>query len=132
MTGITISRLVFNDGTSIDLKPRDIVVFVGPNNMGKSQSLKDIFNSISSDNGSLVVKDVSVEYHQPQDLLGVLEGYALKSPNGQHFLYRGYHYQIHSANINGFGQNRYTDEHIRNFLISMVKTEERLPFGFHK
>ena len=86
MTGITINRLVFNNGTSIDLTPQDIVVFVGPNNMGKSQSLRDIYNSISSDHGSLVVTDVGVEYHQPQDLQGVLENFALKVPNGQYFL----------------------------------------------
>lgn len=126
MTGITINRLVFNDGTSIDLTPQDIVVFVGPNNMGKSQSLRDIYNSISSDHGSLVVTDVGVEYHQPQDLRDVIENYALKSPSGQHFLYRGYNYQIHSTSINVFGQNRYTDEQIKSFLVSMIKTEERL------
>ena len=126
MAGITINRLVFNDGTSIDLTPQDIVVFVGPNNMGKSQSLRDIYNSISSDHGSLVVTDVGVEYHQPQDLRDMLENQALKSPSGQYFFYRGYHYQIHSTSINGFGQNRYTDEHIKSFLVSMVKTEERL------
>lgn len=126
MAGITINRLVFNDGMSIDLTPQDIVVFVGPNNMGKSQSLRDIYNSISSDHGSLVVTDVGVEYHQPQDLRDMLENYALKSPSGQYFFYRGYNYQIHSTSINGFGQNRYTDEHIKSFLVSMVKTEERL------
>lgn len=126
MTGITINRLVFNDGTSIDLTPQDVVVFVGPNNMGKSQSLRDIYNSISSDHGSLVVTDVGVEYHQPQDLQDELENYALKSPSGKYFLYGGYHYQIHSTSVNGFGQNRYTDEQIKSFLVSMIKTEERL------
>ena len=126
MAGITINRLVFNDGTSIDLSPQDIVVFVGPNNMGKSQSLRDIYNSISSDHGSLVVTDVGVEYHQPQDLQDELDNYALKSPNGRYFLYSGYHYHIHSTSINGFGQNRYTDEQIKSFLVSMIKTEERL------
>lgn len=126
MTGITINRLVFNDGTSIDLTPHDIVVFVGPNNMGKSQSLRDIYNSISSDHGSLVVTDVGVEYHQPQYLRDVIEKYALKSPSGQYFLYGGYHYQIHSTSINGFGHKRYTDEQIKSFLVSMIKTEERL------
>ena len=126
MTGITINRLVFNDGTSIDLTPQDVVVFVGPNNMGKSQSLRDIYNSISSDHGSLVVTDVGVEYHHPQDLQDELENYALKLPSGQYFLYGGYHYQIYSTSVNGFGQNRYTDEQIKSFLVSMIKTEERL------
>ena len=38
-----ISRLEFNTGESLDIKQNDIVVFVGPNNAGKSQSLKDIY-----------------------------------------------------------------------------------------
>ena len=37
-----ISRLQFNNGESLDVKQDDVVVFVGPNNAGKSQSLKDI------------------------------------------------------------------------------------------
>ncbi len=38
-----VSKLVFNNGESIDVKQDDIVLFVGPNNAGKSQSLKDIY-----------------------------------------------------------------------------------------
>lgn len=38
-----ISKLVFNNGLEISIKENDIVVFVGPNNAGKSQSLKDIY-----------------------------------------------------------------------------------------
>lgn len=45
MVGITLEKMVFNEGTEIELSPTDIVVFVGPNNMGKSQSLRDISNS---------------------------------------------------------------------------------------
>ncbi len=41
-----ISKIVFNNGSDIDLQPNDIVVFVGPNNAGKSQSLKDIYLSL--------------------------------------------------------------------------------------
>ena len=126
MTGITISKLKFNDGTSIDVFPQDIVVFVGPNNMGKSQSLRDIFNSISNDRGSVVVNDIEVEYHNPNDLKRVLESLSLTTPNGAYYLYRGYNFQIHSQNIQGFGENRYVENNIRKFLVSMVKTEERL------
>ncbi len=126
MTGITISKLEFNDGTSIDLMPQDIVVLVGPNNMGKSQSLRDVNNSISFDHGSLVVTDVDVEYHQPQYLRDVLENNSLKKPIGQYFSYEGYNYQIHSISLDAFGQNGHTDEQIKKFFVSMVKTEERL------
>ncbi len=58
MVGITLEKIVCNKGTEIEL-----VVFVGPNNMGKSQSLRDISNAISTDNGNVVVKDVKIAYH---------------------------------------------------------------------
>ena len=38
-----ISQLKFNNGETLDISANDIVVFVGPNNAGKSQSLKDIY-----------------------------------------------------------------------------------------
>ena len=40
-----ISKIHFNDGTDVDIQQNDIVIFVGPNNAGKSQSLKDIYAS---------------------------------------------------------------------------------------
>ena len=126
MTGITIGRLRFNDGTLIDVSPQDIVVFVGPNNMGKSQSLRDIFNSVSSDHGSIVVRDIDIAYHHPENIRQIIQTYSLTTPNGNNFNYSGYHYNIYSLNINGFGTGRYVDDNIRKFLVSMVKTEERL------
>lgn len=36
------SKIVFNDGTSIDAKPGDIILIVGANNSGKSLSLRNI------------------------------------------------------------------------------------------
>ena len=60
MTKLIIKSLTFNDQTTIALNDNDIVVFVGPNNVGKSQSLHDIYNLLSENNG-IVVK--SIEKH---------------------------------------------------------------------
>lgn len=126
MTGITISRLIFNNGTTIELSSQDIVVFVGPNNMGKSQSLRDIFNAISTDNGNIVVTDVGIEYHNPINLRQVIENLSLTTSDRNNYIYRGYHYAIHSLHLNGFGDQRFVHDEIKKFLVSMVKTEERL------
>lgn len=126
MTGITINKLTFNEGTQIDISQQDIVVFVGPNNMGKSQSLRDIFNSISSDHGSIVVKDVEITYHNPEKLKSAIEEQSLKKPNGNEYIYRGYQYNIYGPVIPLFGSQRFVNEEIRKFLVSMVNTEERL------
>ena len=41
-TTCKVTKLFLNDGNSLEVSPKDIVVFVGANNCGKSQSLKDI------------------------------------------------------------------------------------------
>jgi energy-coupling factor transporter ATP-binding protein EcfA2 len=39
---ITVKSMTFSDATKIELEPSDVVVFVGPNNAGKSRVLADI------------------------------------------------------------------------------------------
>ena len=55
-----ISKLRFNSGETMDIRKNDIVVFVGPNNAGKSQSLKDIYSLSSKKMSSIVVSDIEV------------------------------------------------------------------------
>lgn len=52
-----ISEVQFND-KYIKLKSDDILVFTGSNNVGKTQSLKDIFNLIGGKSNGVVVKGV--------------------------------------------------------------------------
>ena len=54
-----IEKLIFNNGTTLQVGKGDIIVFVGPNNVGKSQVLKDIHNLTGNDINSIVVKEVS-------------------------------------------------------------------------
>lgn len=55
-----ISRLVLNNNTEITINESDIVVFVGPNNVGKSQSLKDIYQLCEGKKTSIVIKDIEI------------------------------------------------------------------------
>lgn len=55
-----VSKLRFNSGETMDIRKNDIVVFVGPNNAGKSQSLKDIYSLSSKKMSSVVVSDIEV------------------------------------------------------------------------
>jgi len=65
---VTISKLRFNDGTEVELGDDDILVIVGPNNSGKSKSLRDIQQQISGEDpttkvviGSSLRKDGTME-----------------------------------------------------------------------
>lgn len=79
MVGVSIDRLIFNDGTELPLNPTDIVVFVGPNNAGKSRSLKDIYSLLSSPNGSIVVRDVEKRIHNADRIRENIRGMSLAS-----------------------------------------------------
>ncbi len=39
---VSVAKLSFNDGTELHLEPNSVVVFVGANNVGKSQALANI------------------------------------------------------------------------------------------
>jgi ATPase subunit of ABC transporter with duplicated ATPase domains len=41
---ITFDALTFSDGTELKLDDADIIVFVGPNNSGKSEALRELYD----------------------------------------------------------------------------------------
>ncbi len=127
MTGITISRLSFNCGKAVDLSPNDIVVFVGPNNMGKSQVLKDTFNLISSDKTGTVLNSVEIAYHNAGSLPAKVARLSLKTENGPNTFYQGYHFNIIEQLLSSVANHpQKLNEEIKKFLVSMIKTDERL------
>lgn len=71
-----LTRIVFNNGE--ELQPGNLTVIIGPNNAGKSRTLKDIAQ-ITTKNRSLpsvVVSDV--EWTTPRNLQEIREAYALE------------------------------------------------------
>lgn len=68
-----VSQLTFNNGQTIDIQKNDIVIFVGPNNAGKSQSLKDIYELAKDKVPTIVVSEIKTE-NQQGSVLAVLEG----------------------------------------------------------
>ena len=55
-----ISQMKFNNGQTLDISENDIVVFVGPNNAGKSQALKDIYALSEKKVPSVVISDIKI------------------------------------------------------------------------
>ncbi len=55
-----ISELIFNTNESVEIKENDIVVFVGPNNAGKSQSLKDIYALTKTPTQAIVISKINI------------------------------------------------------------------------
>ena len=80
-----ISRIVLNTEKSIDLNQDDIVVFVGPNNVGKSRALADIDNLCGREYNSdwvnpIIIKELHIEKSGIEDIeeSAIKEGWAIK------------------------------------------------------
>jgi energy-coupling factor transporter ATP-binding protein EcfA2 len=72
---VTFENLLFSDGTDIKLSTNDIVVFVGPNNAGKSAALRDLDEIVTHEHHSQIPKVVikSAEVHRTGTLGDVIK-----------------------------------------------------------
>ncbi|HHX09980.1 MAG TPA: hypothetical protein GX729_01200 [Firmicutes bacterium] len=60
---VFVNSIKFNDGTVLQLNHNSIIVFIGPNNCGKSQVLRDIESRIEdSKRPSIVVSELTLDY----------------------------------------------------------------------
>lgn len=122
-----ISRLQFNTGESLDIKQDDIVIFVGPNNAGKSQSLKDIYTLSSKKLPTTVISDVVIT-KSAGSLLPLLESVSTGNEQGSYT-----NYSVLGHNINywpdssdgSFSQNLYYDS-FRDLFVVNLDTAARL------
>lgn len=123
---LTLKLLTFSDDTQIHLNPDDIVVLVGPNNSGKSVSLKEIEDHLRHNvPPTHVVK--SVEIDKVGDVPAVeklIEEHSHKTyPNGS-LHYSGSDYNLQASSIaKGWGNNL---DIVRPFFCRRLKTESRI------
>ena len=81
-----ISKIVFNNDEELEINKNDIVVFVGPNNVGKSQALRDIFSNYCNNNIlSKIVKSVSTSM-LPGNIKELIDKTYNNSKTGDYFL----------------------------------------------
>ena len=88
-----ISQIQFKNGESIELLQNDIVVFVGPNNAGKSQCLRDIYALAEGKQNGIVVSDITItKYDAPLEPL--LNAIAQPQKSGSGNIYDVLNYRI--------------------------------------
>ena len=50
-----INNIKFNNGEQLKINKNDIIIFVGPNNAGKSQTLRDIASLYENSHSNVIV-----------------------------------------------------------------------------
>ena len=122
---LTMSELKFSDGTIVSLNANDIVVFVGPNNAGKSASLREIESHLGNNEPAQVIKEVKVrKVGSVTDVERAFNTHSHKSyPNGiGHYSGHGYNVQEMMVKNSWNGNLRA----IRPFFCRRLKTESRI------
>jgi len=121
-----ISKIIFNSGESLDINQNDIVLFVGPNNAGKSQSLKDIFTLAKSKMKSIVVSEVIITKTEGS-LSALLDAVAVHTEQSDHSNYSmlGTNVTYRSYFESDFSKSQYFGD-FRNFFIANIDTAARL------
>lgn len=121
-----IEEIEFNNGLRIKIGRSDIVVFVGPNNAGKSQSIKDIYALVESKMApTVVVKSVKChvgDYAKIHER--IKEVSKINVANG-HCRYLGLGYSILDYTVSeSYHESGLGD--LRPFFFDFIGTVERL------
>lgn len=127
---IWISEIQFSDTTKIQFAKDDIVVFVGPNNSGKSASLKEAAGLIRQKNGNgKVILDLSIEKEGEEvEMIEFLESCSVKSLSGApypRYQGRGYNVQSETAKYH-WGKYKDGISELFSVFVNILTTEQRL------
>ena len=119
-----ISKLFLNNGKEIYIKENDIILFVGPNNAGKSQALKDIYEICDAKKSSIVVKDIEIVKHTG-DIKAFLETISIVNDYGTYKNYDGLGYSIPNLSIYNYKESKYYGV-VRPLFVAYLNTLNRL------
>lgn len=129
---VFVNSLTFSDNSTIPFKEDEIVLFVGPNNAGKSASLKEIFSFMQAKvtSGKKVVKDIQYSTEgNIENLTEFLESNSKKyTDTSSHTYYQGLGFSIHVPNVNNMWQyaNHRGLGELAKVFVNLLSTENRL------
>lgn len=121
-----ISKITFNNGVSLDVSKNSIVVFVGPNNVGKSQALKDIYSLSGKGQNSVVVSGIKLT-KSGASLVELLDSISTGKKDGKYTYYDvlGQRMVLTDFLTNSFPSSPYY-ESLRDLFIAELNTAARL------
>lgn len=119
-----ISKLIFKNGKVIEINKNDIVIFVGPNNAGKSQTLKDIYELCESKQPTTVVEDIEIVKYDGE-LNELLKEISVIDDHGAYQQYSGLRYNFTSYDISDYKTAKYYGR-ARELFVAHLNTMNRL------
>ena len=124
---VTFNSMTFSDGTTISLEPNDVVVFVGPNNVGKSVALRELEGQVQSSFAGTVVKKVGLSRTgTDEELLAYIRKHTKKKPSPRHTMYSGYGFSLLEEHIASFWSDSAGLSDLSPFFCMRLQTETRI------
>jgi energy-coupling factor transporter ATP-binding protein EcfA2 len=123
---LSFESITFSDGQTLNFEDDEIVVFVGPNNAGKSASLRELKNYLSSPTPQTVIARAVIKaVGNSNNLRDYLEKHSQKTGITANLTYSGTGYNIHHSHVSHFDQihNRGT---VAPFFVAHAATENRI------
>ena len=123
---LSFETITFSDGTKLTLDEDDIVVFVGPNNAGKSAALRELETWVARSSSGLVIKGATMrKVGTMDDLRAYLDAKAQKSGDSSNLHYGGIGYNIHHGHLQYFDQPAHRHP-VAPFFAKRLTTEGRI------
>jgi hypothetical protein len=120
-----ISEISFKDGTTISIDKDDIVIFVGPNNAGKSSALKEIHAFLRAIIPSNVIKEIKIlKEGSGEELMLFLK--SMKTTGGRQDGFSGYNFSIAGVDPKQQWSINFKLDWLAFVFANLLSTEKRL------
>lgn len=123
----TFESITFSDGTTISLKPTDVVVLVGPNNAGKSVALRELERQVGNSFRGTVVEGVKfLRSGTEEELRASLEHHTKKNTMERYPMYRGLNLTVYEGNVGALWGRVDGISDLATFFCMRLQTESRI------
>lgn len=118
--------ITFSGGDTLLLHQDDIVLFVGPNNAGKSAALRELERWLGRSEPQVVIKDAKVlQNGNSTDLRNFLDRHAQKSGSFSDTWYGGMGFKLHETHLQYLDTPSHR-HHVSAFFSIRLATESRI------
>ena len=98
---VTFESLTFSDGTTIELEPSDVVVIVGPNNAGKSITLRELEETFDRNRQRIVLQSFETrKVGTKEDFDGFVRKHGQIRTSGSSWIVSGYQLNLSMRPLN--------------------------------
>lgn len=123
---LAFESITFSDGSTLTFEDDDIVVFVGPNNAGKSATLREMEAMVAKEQPGVIVHSAKInKTGDSGSLRAYLDQHSQKSGSGDNLHFGGIGFNIHQNHTAWF-DNAHDRHPVASFFAKRLATETRI------